>query len=82
MEKKKESKPNEEMICKLCQKGIGGNEHYCSLIEYNEGKQVGIGYYHVKCFRERFMNFEKLQQDANRILSGARGLLTKQGVEL
>lgn len=69
-------------VCKICQKGIGGNEHYCSLIEFNEGKQVGVGFYHVVCFRERFMNFEKLQQDANKILSGARGLLTKQGVDL
>jgi hypothetical protein len=69
-------------VCKICQKVIGEKEEYCNLIEYKEGREFGNGFYHTSCWRQRFMNFEKLQQDANKILSGARGLLTKQGVDL
>jgi len=70
MKKKKEPR-----LCKLCQMSIGEKEGYICLTEYNEGNEISTGYYHTKCFRERFMNFQKIQQDAQNLLGMAKPLL-------
>lgn len=64
-------------ICKICLKAIGGKEHYCTLKEYNEAKEVGVGHYHVSCFRSRFMNFSKIQNEANSVLATAKNIMER-----
>ena len=68
---------NKSKECKLCMLHIGSKEHYCVLREYQEAKEKSVGYYHVKCFKERFMGFEKIQKEASSILGGFKGMLGK-----
>lgn len=78
MKKKKNSG-----VCQICLRGIGKKEDYVRLTQYNEGNEISTAYYHTECFRERFMNFKKIQEDANKILGMASPLLQKaqgQGV--
>ena len=66
----------EKRKCRICGITIGTKEHYCNLIEYKEGDKHSNAYYHVKCFRDRFINFSKIQEEANAILGSAKRVLT------
>ena len=66
MEKKK--KPR---ICNICLREIFDKDNYCILTEFNEGNKISEASYHVQCFREKFMDFQRLQSQANRILGAA-----------
>ena len=68
-------------VCKICMKDIFNQEHYCFLTEFQEGKEKSVGYYHVTCFRERFMKFDKLQKDANSVLGMAKKAFNRMGIE-
>ena len=42
--------------CNICKEKINIDiEHYCILEEIKNKKQVSKGYYHVKCYREKFI---------------------------
>lgn len=69
--------PNKSKVCKICKKNIGSKDDYCTLREYANGKEKSVASYHTSCFRERFMNFDKIQKEATSILGGFKGMLGK-----
>lgn len=68
-------------MCKICMELIDETEdHHLILTEIKKELLVSEGYYHVKCFKERFMHFDKTQKEANRILEAAQKTLLRMGI--
>lgn len=65
------------MKCIICNKSIKGKDNYVILAEYKLGKPFREGYYHTKCFRDRFLSVAKIQKRADRIMGLAEPLLEK-----
>lgn len=68
-------KKHTQRICLICRKAIGGKENYIRLTEYNEGNEIDTGWYHRVCFKDRFMQFDKLQKQASTLLGSYEGML-------
>lgn len=68
-------KSNEEKICNICKKKILAKDNYVRLTEYKIGREFSTAYYHTECFRERFMDFQKLKEKAHSMMTRAKPLL-------
>lgn len=79
-DKKVEYVQHPKMKCLLCKNKIQDKENYLILTEYNEGEKFSEAYYHVKCFKDRFMAIDKEKQQAQMIMSKAQELFTRVGV--
>lgn len=73
-------KSKEEKVCKICIKKILNKDDYVRLTEYKLGKESSTAYYHTQCFRTRFMNFQKIQKQAQAIFTKAAPLLEQFNV--
>lgn len=69
----------DKKICGICGKVIfiPGDE-YCVLTQYKkDNKLQGEGYYHVSCFRDKYIaksNVDKMVERTNRLLAKAEGI--------
>lgn len=63
--------------CNICSMVIYELDEYCRLTEFSMGKSKSEGYYHVTCFREKFL----LQtQRLNQIMNKTNLLFDRIGV--
>ena len=54
------------MECVICNKKIGKMERYVNLKDFNKGKQESQCFYHLDCWKNRFLiTQEKMNQQAN-----------------
>lgn len=72
-------KENKKETCKVCTKDVLiGKDEYCKLSQYKaNGELYKDGYYHVLCYRERFLNNKKLEFDAKLLMDKAFNLMDK-----
>ena len=42
-------------VCHICKLSIDEKEHYCVLEEHLDKKLCSKGYYHVSCYRDKFI---------------------------
>lgn len=75
--KKKQVEEIKEKICGICQLAITKKDNYCRLTEYREEKETSTMFYHVECFRTRFMNLKNIQDRANRIFGMAEPIIQR-----
>lgn len=72
---KKDMNKKDVKICGICQKQIiiPGEQH-CMLVQYDrDGRWFSEGFYHVKCYGEKFVAHNK----ANEMIGRTMNLLTK-----
>ena len=74
MEKKEDNK-----ICSICGKIIAEFEHYHKKIEINNYKEVGIIFFHDKCFNN-FINTKKYIHKSMDLMRGLVLNLQKEGI--
>ena len=69
----------DKKVCGICKKiiFIPGDE-YCILSQFNsKNKATGQGYYHVTCFKEKYIqqtNVTSMLERTNRLLAKAEGI--------
>lgn len=70
--RKKETKK----ICRLCKLEVFENEDYVELKQFSFAKLVSRGFYHLSCFRNKFMLHNKLNvltEKMNKIMDKVTG---------
>lgn len=73
------SKQEKSMICNICKLGIDYKEHYCILLEYIDDKEKSKGFYHVSCYRDRFI---VPNQKLKSLMNKSTEILKNVGVEI
>ena len=63
----------EKKICNICKMEIIKEDEYCKLEQFKKEKSMSIGYYHIKCFREKFFQ----QQRVGSLLEKTEAILNK-----
>lgn len=64
-------------ICGICQKKVYNDDKYCRLTEFCDGLQVGDGFYHVSCYRERFVSVDQLKAKADNMINSAQDIIQR-----
>jgi hypothetical protein len=74
----KEKKANQLKICNKCKKKIYPmTDEYCTLTQFTDGLQTGIGHYHITCFRNHFMNISELKGKADSMIENANQIMKR-----
>lgn len=69
-----------KMKCLLCKKKINPKDNFLILTEFNEGEEFSRAWYHVMCFRERFISIDKEKKQAQNIMSQAQEMFARIGI--
>lgn len=71
-----------DKTCNICKQDIVKGEEYCILSQFtSDWKLFKESDYHVRCYRERFLNKAKLDEDSKYFMHRAFNLLSKMEKE-
>jgi len=68
------NKNEEVQNCGICDLPIEADDHYCVLHNFNKGDKTSVGYYHAKCFRDKFLKSNQISKSldkSNKLLDKA-----------